>query len=341
MKLTHFVAVSCYLTSTLLVGAALSDTQANGDAFIAPLASKSLLLDIDKDSSKLVAVGERGHILVSQDGKSWAQKTVPTQSLLTSVYINGNTVWAVGHDAIILGSKDGGESWSVKQFLPKLQRPLLDIHFKDDSNGIAVGSYGVFFRTTDGGETWAREYHTSFLHPDDKDYVESLKDEDPEFYREEMSSILPHLNRISYHDGRLLLAGEAGLVSYSDDYGQTWKRIDMGYYGSFFDIKTLENGNILAAGLRGSVYQSSKDMEEWKRIDSKTTSTFNSILPINESTALLLGNNGTTLRLHDGEVDLGKTKDGKALVSAVLFNSNVIAVSEVGVKTLNSGRQSQ
>ena len=39
------------------------------DARIAPLASKSLLLDITEiNQDKLVAVGERGHILYSTDG---------------------------------------------------------------------------------------------------------------------------------------------------------------------------------------------------------------------------------------------------------------------------------
>ena len=337
MKLTYFVAVSCCLTSALFVKDASSDVQANGSAFIAPLASKSLLLDIDKDSTKLVVVGERGHILVSQDGENWSQKSVPTQSLLTSVFINGESVWAVGHDAIILGSADAGETWSIKQFLPELQRPLLDIHFKDTNNGVAVGSYGVFFRTTDGGDTWTREYHPTFLNPDDKEYIDSLKDEDPDFYREEMSSILPHLNRLSYHNGKLLLAGESGLVALSNDYGQTWERMDTGYFGSFFDIKTLSNGNVLAAGLRGSVYQASSSMDDWQRIDSKTTSTFNSILPIDESTTLLLGNNGTTLRLQQDKVALSKTEDGKALVAGVTFNNKVVAVSEVGVKTLMQG----
>lgn len=339
MKLTQFVAVSCYLSATLFAGVASSEIQADGNAFIAPLASKSLLLDIDKDASKLVAVGERGHILISSDGEHWEQKNVPTQSLLTSVFIDGDRVWAVGHDAIILASNDKGETWQVKQFLPDLERPLMDIHFKDKQNGVAIGSYGVFFRTEDAGDTWVREYHTAFLHPDDQEYVESLKEEDPKFYQEEMASILPHLNRVSFFNGRLFLAGETGLVAYSDDYGKRWERADTGYYGSFFDIQAVEDGSVLAAGLRGSLYQSSHSMDDWKRIDSQTTSTFNSILPLNGKKTLLLGNNGTMAMLSEGRVSVEKTDDGKAIVAGVMFQDKVIAVSEVGIKALLSGEQ--
>ena len=339
MKLTQFVAVSCYFSATLFAGVASAEIQADGNAFIAPLASKSLLLDIDHDSSMMVAVGERGHILTSMDGESWEQKAVPAQTLLTSVYLDGDKIWAVGHDAIILSSKDKGESWEVKQFLPELERPLMDIHFKDEQNGIAIGSYGVFFRTEDAGETWTREYHTQFLHPDDQEYVESLKEEDPKFYQEEMASILPHLNRVSFENGRLYLAGETGLIAYSDDYGKQWKRADTGYYGSFFDIRLVEDGSVLAAGLRGSLYQSSPSMDDWKRIESNTTSTFNSILPIDKNQTLVLGNNGTMATLSNGKVEVEKTEDGKALVAGVMFQDKVIAVTEVGIKALLAGEQ--
>ena len=52
----------------------------------ASLAAKSLLLDIAViDENKLIAVGERGHILTSYDGTSWEQMNVPLQTTLTQV----------------------------------------------------------------------------------------------------------------------------------------------------------------------------------------------------------------------------------------------------------------
>ena len=55
----------------------------------APLASRSLLLDGCSLGSFIVAVGERGHILISQDhGRSWRQANVPTQATLTGVFFH-------------------------------------------------------------------------------------------------------------------------------------------------------------------------------------------------------------------------------------------------------------
>jgi len=71
----------------------------------APLASRSLLLAIAPAGQRLVAVGERGHILLSDDqGQTWSQaESVPTRSLLTGVcFGNDGQGVAVGHDEVIL-----------------------------------------------------------------------------------------------------------------------------------------------------------------------------------------------------------------------------------------------
>lgn len=50
-------------------------------------AATSMLLDIAKAGDRLVAVGERGHILYSDDkGESWVQAAVPTSVMLTRVF---------------------------------------------------------------------------------------------------------------------------------------------------------------------------------------------------------------------------------------------------------------
>ncbi|WVM93429.1 YCF48-related protein [Halopseudomonas pachastrellae] len=35
-----------------------------------------------------------------------------------------------------------------------LERPLMDVWFRDANTGFAIGAYGTFLRTDDGGETW-------------------------------------------------------------------------------------------------------------------------------------------------------------------------------------------
>ena len=66
-----------------------------------PLATESMLLDVTRIGNRLVAVGERGHVVISDDGKNWKQaEHVPTRATLTSVVEMGGRLWAGGHDAV-------------------------------------------------------------------------------------------------------------------------------------------------------------------------------------------------------------------------------------------------
>ena len=131
---------------------------ANKPAEIEPLAESSLLLDLAMAGTRVVAVGERGHVLLSDDqGATWRQaKSVPTRVMLTAVFFaDAEYGWAVGHDETILNTVDGGETWTRSHFAPEAQQPLLDLWFANRVSGIAVGAYGAYFTTNDGGRHWA------------------------------------------------------------------------------------------------------------------------------------------------------------------------------------------
>ena len=198
----------------------------------ARLASESLLLDGASAGSRLVVVGARGHVLVSDDGGlKWKQARVPVRALLTAVHMHDKRVgWAVGHDAVILRTGDGGATWSVAHYAPKEERPLLDVWFRDERNGFAVGAYGYFLATSDGGRTWKPRTI-------DKDDF--------------------HLNAIvPAGAGRLFIAGEAGAIYRSDDGGSTWRKLPSPYAGSWFSALALDADGLLLFGLRGSMYRS-------------------------------------------------------------------------------------
>jgi hypothetical protein len=138
-------------------GAEAND-EANKPAEIEPLAPVSLLLDLAVAGSRMVAVGERGHVLLSDDqGATWRQaKSVPTRAMLTAVFFaDPEYGWAVGHDETIINTVDGGETWTRTHFSPEAQQPLLDLWFANRVSGIAVGAYGAYFTTNDGGRHWS------------------------------------------------------------------------------------------------------------------------------------------------------------------------------------------
>src|SRR5690606_11195724 len=113
----------------------------------APLATRSLLLDIAEASQRAIAVGERGHVLLSESRHDWRQvEGVPTRATLTAVTTVGDHAWAVGHAQVILHSADGGLSWE-RQHVDAYDAedfddlangaPLLDVLFLDQQHGLA------------------------------------------------------------------------------------------------------------------------------------------------------------------------------------------------------------
>jgi photosystem II stability/assembly factor-like uncharacterized protein len=306
--------------------------QVEVQSYQAPLVSSSLLLDMGQSDTRMIAVGERGHVLLSNNTQDWSQVVVPSIATLTAVYFNGNTGWAVGHDTTILMTNDGGVSWSLQYYTPQIERPLLDVHFFDAMHGITIGAYGTFLRTQDGGESWVSEMHSEFLSQDDRDYLEEIRLEDEAFYVEELASILPHLNSVSQSGERLYLAGEAGLLAISDDMGHTWQRMDIDYFGSFFDFAKTESGRVFAAGLRGHLFEWDQDEQQWSEIHSGSTSSFNAIISIDEKSSMILGNNGAQVHISETQVTYAQSHDGKAILNGVFQDGQVVAVTEVGIK---------
>ncbi|GGF57213.1 WD40/YVTN/BNR-like repeat-containing protein [Alteromonas lipolytica] len=321
-------------------------------SYQAPLVTESLLLDI-ASGDITVAVGERGHVLIKKGGGEFTQVTVPTQATLTAVTLVGSHIWAVGHDAVILHSADGGQQWQLQMTQPELERPFLDVLFLDAQHGIAIGAYGLFYRTNDGGASWTNERHAELLNPYDLEYLEEIRKEDEDFYQQELDSILPHLNRIARGaDNSLLMAGEAGLLAMSHDNGHSWQRLESEYTGSFFDFVQLDSGLLVAAGLRGNIFVSEQG-EQWDYLQTCSTATLNSILTGADKLSFI-GNNGVvvkaTLPLSTSVFDpyanpgncepamgvtVTQTDSKSALLNAVSSDGKTLVTAADGIHTLS------
>ena len=94
-------------------------------------------------------------MLLSSDGTSWEQaEFVPVRATLTRVTFAGGRLWAVGHDSTIIHSRDMGRTWTLQHFEPEWEKPLLDVHFFNANDGIAIGAYGLYMQTANAGEDW-------------------------------------------------------------------------------------------------------------------------------------------------------------------------------------------
>ncbi|MDF2488444.1 MAG: hypothetical protein K0S77_1066 [Pseudomonas sp.] len=275
------LALGAWMTTAI---AAVTAVPAEQYSVESAKASQSLMLDAVHAGARLVAVGDRGHILFSDDqGNTWTQARVPTRQLLTAVFfIDDKRGWAVGHDAQILASVDGGATWT-KQFEDLAREaPLLDVMFLDARHGFAVGAYGALLETLDGGQHW-------------QDVAERLDNEEQ-----------LHLNAIAaVKDAGLFIVGEQGSMFRSSDNGQTWSRVTGPYAGSLFGvIGTTQPRTLLAFGLRGNLLRSTDFGDSWQPIELKAARGqlefgLASATLLDDGSLVLVGNGGSVLRSHD------------------------------------------
>ncbi|NMR25939.1 hypothetical protein HH219_10410 [Pseudoalteromonas sp. NEC-BIFX-2020_015] len=295
-------------------------------------ADKTLLTDIEFNGDQLVAVGKHGTVITSPDAKNWEQANVPTQVLLTAVnFVDTQNGWACGHDATIINTDNGGDDWQLQYSNATLDKPCLDILFKDAQHGFAVGAYGMFYETHDGGKQWQKRFLDTLLFEDDRDYLNDLKESDPQAYEAETASILPHFNRIVATNEKLVLVGEMGLLAHSLDNGQTWQRDDEIYPGSFFAYGINEQNEELVAGLRGNIFSRHGDVM-WQPIENIKTATVNSIIHDDKGNWLLLANSGVIFHYKDSQLQVEQLPDGKAILDAVIFEQQLVMASENGIK---------
>src|SRR5688572_2635761 len=308
---------------------------ANQAAEQAPLAAQSLLLDLASAGNRLVAVGEHGHVLLSDDsGATWRQaKAVPTRVMLTAVYfVDADYGWAVGHDETILNTTDGGETWTRSHFAPEAQQPLLDLWFANRVSGIAVGAYGAYFTTNDGGRNWAS---AKFSPPPAKPAPGAT----PAANADEFEDLPPdyHLNRIVGVGNRLYVAAEAGQLYRSDDRGATWRVLPSPYEGSFFGLVAIRGDGLLAFGLRGNLYRSADAGETWHKLESGTTAMLTDGFALNDLRVVIVGLAGVVLVSGDaGETFKLTQQDDRKGLAALLPGpaGSVVVAGEGGVRTL-------
>lgn len=241
-------------------------------AVSSPRAAQSVLLGIAQAGKRLVAVGERGIVVVSDDSAtSWRQVAAPVSVTLSAVqFADDKHGYVVGHSGTVLATADGGATWTrvldgrqaahialaaakasgnagalrdaERMVADGADKPLLDLLVLDPRRAIVIGAYGMAYATTDGGKNWSS-------------WTERL--DNPRGL---------HLYAIRRHGERVLVCGEQGLVRLSQDGGLTFAPLKTPYEGSFFTAEISPDGDIVVAGLRGNVLRSPDGGATWKNI---------------------------------------------------------------------------
>jgi len=332
--------VRLVVAGPLLLAAAAAfaqDAPAPRPALIAPLAATTTLLGLAQAGPRLVAVGQRGHILLSADGQSWTQVDAPVNAMLNRVrFRDDHNGWAVGHDATIVATADGGRTWSLQHYDPA-GKALYDLLFLGGERLLAVGAYGTYLVSGDAGKTWERRAFP-------------------------VADLGQHFNAVTrLADGTLLMAGERGLLARSKDGSETWDLLDSPYTGSFFGVLPAGPRGAIVFGLRGNIYVAA-DVAACPKLDPANYDPFTRETvpdgkalaqtrwrPLKRATleglfggatdgarALLVGVNGVIVRVDAaaGSAELLPAKAPETLNDIVRFNGRWLAVGRRGIQTL-------
>jgi photosystem II stability/assembly factor-like uncharacterized protein len=110
--------------------------------------------------------------ITTDGGRTWARKALP--NILSLHFTDARNGWAIGKDAIMLRTTDGGEEWSTVPGMEMLiglpvessnyNFGFRDIFFLDPQHGWMIGNFddrdrsniGGLFVTSDGGQSWKR-----------------------------------------------------------------------------------------------------------------------------------------------------------------------------------------
>lgn len=337
---------SWLILAVLLTGHVLAQS-----AFVSPLdmpavpsnqAIHAPLNALVQAGARLIAAGQRGHILYSDDSTNWVQAQVPVSSDLTAVmFPTPHQGWAVGHEGVVLHSSDAGKTWSkqldgrqiaalmLKHYGhptnpedPQAQRlkqdaelfaeqgadkPLLDVWFADERTGFVIGAFNLILRTEDGGQSWTPW----------QDRVDNPRS--------------MHLYGLHPAAGTLFMVAEQGLVLKLDATRQRFVKVPLPYEGTLFGVLG-DDQLVLVYGLRGNALRSLDGGASWSTVTTGTEAGITSGLIAADGTLLLASQSGQLLR----SIDRGATFRRVALDS-VAPNFAVAAVADGAVALAGLG----
>ncbi len=312
--LTGCLAVICLVLPAIVFGAAAKDVL-DRPALKVVDPVHTVLVDVTRAGSRLVAVGERGIVIFSDDaGDTWHQADVPVGATLTTVVFTApDQGWAAGHSGVVLHTTDKGQSWqrqlegvaaaqmaletarAAAARLPSQDKaaarlvknaellvadgpdkPFLDLYFANAQEGIVIGAYGLIFRTSDGGQSWQ-------CLMDQVDNPRGL-----------------HLYAIRASGEYLYIAGEQGLFLVSRDRGQSFQQMQTPYNGTFFDLVVTSAGDVVIVGLRGNAFWSADHGATFNPTRVPVEVSFTAAGHLEDGTLLFANQAGMLLSSRDG-----------------------------------------
>lgn len=245
---------------------------------------RAFMTAVTRAGKNLVAVGDHGVIVYSEDGGlSWLQASVPVSVPLTSVAFWSETLgWAGGQFGVILNTVDGGKTWRVQlngielnqltmaaaqapatqisqalgapHALARAQafvaggpdRPFLSILSLSADRIFAFGSDRIAVLSLDGGATW-------------QDWSLQIGDQ-----------YSHNLYDAAVIGTDIYVVGEIGLVFRSTDDGQTFPAVTSPGQVTLFGVLGAKDGSVIVFGVAGNGFRSTDGGKTWNVINFGT-----------------------------------------------------------------------
>jgi photosystem II stability/assembly factor-like uncharacterized protein len=283
-------------------------------------------------SERLVAVGEHGRIVLSDDdGRSWRQVATPTSVTLTAVRFASPTEgWAVGQMGVVLHTQDAGATWQMQfdgvtanaEMLRQAQHdlslpgadkataqanlqaaqqftaggpdnPFLGVLPVSATSVIVTGAFGMVFTSTDGGQSFQSSFD-AVPNPNGLHIYAVLGDGDHQ-----------------------ILAGEQGLLLRRSADGR-FSALSAPAQGSLFGGLKTSSGALVLFGIQGEIIRSVDDGRTWTTV----------AVPV--AAGIDCG-----IQLRDGRIMLGDeagnvliSKDDGATFTVIALGQPVIALQQ-------------
>lgn len=338
------------------------------------LATRSLLLDVQRVGQSLYAVGEFGQVLHSADnGKSWQAGKVPVSVTLTAVAFESPTEgYAVGHDGVVLHTTDSGLTWtkvldgaSINEFAAKalqeradrlqaeldalgprdearkktLEQIVDDASFAADSAkaDIKVGPSKPLLDVKTLGQAGSVMVAGA--------YGQLLRSQDHGKTWEYLGTRIDnpngyHLNTLMVADnGDVWVAGEQGGAFVSHDKGSTWESRKIDYKGSIFALtENPATHSVLAFGLRGHAFKLGAAQSDWQPIETGLKETLSAATVMKDGTIVVAGARGVLMKSSDDFATFQVTRRADKLPSGgivQLADGQVLLTGLGGFKSLS------
>jgi len=304
---------------------ALADPLLDQSAAMSNRSTRSAMFSIARAGERLVAAGERGQVIYSDDcAAHWRQASVPVGVTLTALqFVNERLGWAVGHGGVVLATRDGGSTWERQ--LDGRQVAQLALQFAEKALKEASSALE--------SDTTLNDYRRLALRD-----AERLVKEGPDkplfalhFWTPQRGMVVGafglalsttdggaswqwmagrisnpkglHLYAIYARGDAAVIVGEQGLILRAPTPDGLFSKVPSPYEGSFFGVMPTDPGNdaeLLLFGLRGNAFRGTGDGKSWVTVPTSGSSSLIAGVALASQDVLMFDANGQAQRWQQG-----------------------------------------